>query len=386
MKLSIVIPCYQAEKYISETLASIINSREGFEKDVEIICIDDCSRDNTALILKKFSESNLNIVCKSNRENYGVSKSRNVGIDLSRGDYIWFVDSDDLVSDEAISSILSAIDKSKVDVVVFNANVFTPSNKISFLNDRYRKALTSINRPEGRLSPLYLVTNLWICCINKNIIIQNKIEFDVDKKCFEDWLFLWNYYKHTFSALYLDQKLYNYRHRFGDSLVTKELSNLNVSELFNVCKKSLKDANLDYEANEQFCLIRANDILQFFILTSRLTDKDCKKIVDEYSMFINSINYEMRAFLQSNSDPFCKKIISYTQTKKGRFKLMLKLLVKDTKLAKYVNVYSLMLKEVRKPFITFFNWLRACFNLIVVLIKMLVRTPMVIYKIFRLYI
>lgn len=174
--------------------------------------------------------------------------------------------------------------------------------------------------------------------------------------------------------------LYNYRHRYGDSLVTKELSGLNISTLFDSCRKALKKADLYKGSNEQFCLIRANDILQFFMLNSNLSEKNCRIIVMEYSEFINEINYEMLSFLLVNCDPFPNKIIRYTQSSKGRLKLTFKLLIKGTKLEKYFSRFGLIFNCVRLPFVKFFNWLYCLWQFIILFLKIVIRVPLMITK------
>ena len=87
-KISVIVPVYNAEKYLVQCLNSIINQTF---KDIEIICINDGSTDNSLKILKEFSEkdSRIKII---NQKNSGVSIARNKGIDTASGDYIFFVD------------------------------------------------------------------------------------------------------------------------------------------------------------------------------------------------------------------------------------------------------------------------------------------------------
>ncbi len=89
--ISIIIPVYNVEKYLSKCLDSVINQTY---KNLEIICINDSSQDNSLKILKRYAEidSRIKVIVK---ENEGVSEARNRGLDVSNGEYIMFVDADD---------------------------------------------------------------------------------------------------------------------------------------------------------------------------------------------------------------------------------------------------------------------------------------------------
>ncbi len=106
---SVVIPCYNSELYIERCLDSIKNNN--YEK-VEIIIINDNSKDNTESIIKEYIDTHheLNIIYEKNDINIGAGKSRNKGINLSSGDYITFVDADDTVDYEMFSTLSSIAD------------------------------------------------------------------------------------------------------------------------------------------------------------------------------------------------------------------------------------------------------------------------------------
>ena len=115
--LSIVIPIYNAEKYLEECLESVIN-QEVLSGKYEIICIDDGSTDNSNLILEKYNKQIDNLTV-FHQNNSGVSVARNRGLELAKGTYIWFVDADDFTSKNAIELLLQIIREDSFDRVVF---------------------------------------------------------------------------------------------------------------------------------------------------------------------------------------------------------------------------------------------------------------------------
>ena len=100
--VSIIIPCYNCSNYINETLISVFNQTY---KNIEIICVNDGSTDNTLEILNLYKQENKNLKI-INKKNEGVSVARNYGIDSSLGEYICFCDSDDLLHPEFISKLV----------------------------------------------------------------------------------------------------------------------------------------------------------------------------------------------------------------------------------------------------------------------------------------
>ena len=98
MKFSIIIPVYNVEKYLKKCLTSIV--QQNFN-DYELILVDDGSTDMSGKICDEFEEKYNNIIVM-HISNSGVSNARNKGLEIARGEYIWFVDSDDYVEPEAL--------------------------------------------------------------------------------------------------------------------------------------------------------------------------------------------------------------------------------------------------------------------------------------------
>lgn len=109
--VSVIIPTYNSEKYIEETLNSVLNQTY---REFEIIIIDDCSKDNTFEIVKEYEKKYSNIVCLKQEQNKGVAEARNRGIKKSRGRYIAFLDSDDLWYEKKLEKQLKLMKEKRV--------------------------------------------------------------------------------------------------------------------------------------------------------------------------------------------------------------------------------------------------------------------------------
>ncbi len=116
MKLSIIIPVYKVEQYIEQCLGSILND-ETQGLPFEVIVVNDGTPDGSMAIVDKFASAYANIKIL-NQENQGLSSARNNGLDLTAGEYVWFVDSDDWLSEGAVSEVIEMIaTHSGVDVL-----------------------------------------------------------------------------------------------------------------------------------------------------------------------------------------------------------------------------------------------------------------------------
>lgn len=114
-KVSIIIPIFNVEDYLVECLDSVINQTF---RNMEIICIDDVSTDNSLNILREYALKDSRIIILQNEHNGGLSYTRNVGLEKASGDYVLFVDSDDRIDENLILSVIEKADN--VDMVCFD--------------------------------------------------------------------------------------------------------------------------------------------------------------------------------------------------------------------------------------------------------------------------
>lgn len=117
--VSIIIPVYNAEKYVCDCIESILNQTY---KNIEVLIIDDGSTDGSLNLLLKYEKKDSRVVLV-HKSNSGVSATRNVGLNLVKGDYITFVDSDDWVEPEYIEILTSAAEAYRCDVVACNVSM-----------------------------------------------------------------------------------------------------------------------------------------------------------------------------------------------------------------------------------------------------------------------
>lgn len=120
--ISVIIPSYNKGSFIEETLKSVLNQSH---KNFEIIVVDDGSTDNSLNTIKAMAEANGNVRCfNRTTEPKGASSCRNIGLNHAKGNYILFLDSDDLIGAQCLQNRLEFISKEKCDFAVFNTSTF----------------------------------------------------------------------------------------------------------------------------------------------------------------------------------------------------------------------------------------------------------------------
>ena len=112
-KVSVIIPVYNTERYLRRCLDSVCNQTLS---DIEIICINDCSTDNSLDILKEYADKDKRIKIINFKENKGAAVARNTGIDIVNGEYIGFIDSDDFVDSDFYEKLYNTASENNSDI------------------------------------------------------------------------------------------------------------------------------------------------------------------------------------------------------------------------------------------------------------------------------
>ena len=151
--ISIIIPCYNAEKYIDKCLEKLIN--QDFDKPYEVIIINDGSKDNTLQMLKEYEKKYANIKGIT-QENSGQAVARNKGMDLAKGKYIMFVDIDDFVDTTILSKLYTVAEKEDANLVYCDYYEYYCDNNLilkenNFTDDSKKNSILANFAPWGKL-------------------------------------------------------------------------------------------------------------------------------------------------------------------------------------------------------------------------------------------
>lgn len=175
--LSFIVPVYNVEAYLEECLDSLVAQDISYD-EYEIICIDDGSTDKSGKILDTYAEKYKNIVV-IHKENGGVSSARNYGIDIAKGEYIWFVDSDDFIRENCLHD-LQELFKNGYDLINFGGYAF-----VGGLNEEEKELLKENRLAANKTYWGYTPFRIY----KRRIITENNIYFNHDIKYGEDEIF-----------------------------------------------------------------------------------------------------------------------------------------------------------------------------------------------------
>lgn len=232
--ISVIIPIYNSENLLSKCLDSIINQTLN---NIEIICVDDGSTDNSFKILKEY-ENKDNRVIVITQENSGAGIARNKGIDIAKGKYIAFVDSDDWIKYDALKKLHDNIKNNDSDMVLFNAIEHKPNNqhreRIYFSIDetvdyndftfdyKYNKNLV--------MNKMFVI---WSKLYKTSFLKENNIKFN-NHEVFNDVQFHIKTMLLAKKISYLPEILYNYRRLGQNSLQTSKANTHKGFILFDI--------------------------------------------------------------------------------------------------------------------------------------------------------
>ena len=249
MKFTIIVPAYNSSLYIDRCINSIINQTY---KNIEVIVINDGSIDDT---LEKIKKYNVKII---NLKNSGVSVARNKGLDIATGDYITFIDSDDYIDSDYISSVYDIIKKKDYDIIETSLKFEIKIKNKMYLYKEYNSKETISNNfnKEFFENELRYVIGVFY---KKSII--NSLRFNNNIRCYEDGLF--NLEVKLNSKSYYLYPLYKYHY----------------VQYFNSLSKTISDKHLDYNKVMKMLYDKYNSNIDLFEFVNNIIGNNVLAIV-----------------------------------------------------------------------------------------------------------
>ncbi len=280
--ISIIVPVYNAEKYIERCLISLINQSK---KNIEIILINDGSSDDSEKIIKKFDDSRIKYFKQSNK---GIGKTRNRGIDESHGKYIMFVDSDDYLPINSCEIFWNHAKEELSDLIVSDYYKDSNGNITTIKLDSFK---ASSLHDDGSL---LLKINLGPCnkIYSSKLIKNNNIYFNEDYK-YEDVPFVLECIKYANQISKIDEPLSYYYIHSGSETTTRN------ERIFDI----IKIVDLSREIISDKCLKEYMDVLTVEILVNYTIQQRYQKDKKLRNRFID----ECFSYLKKNIGDYKNK-------------------------------------------------------------------------------
>lgn len=297
MKLSIIIPIYNVEKYIERCLLSCVTQDVQLGVDYEIICVNDGTKDQSAFLAKNIASKYKGITV-IDQENRGLSEARNTGFRNIHGEYVWFVDSDDWIEENCLGRIIRALNNN-IDILQLQYRNVYEGNKITECSNNLFLGIKT-GREVFRLSKWLVPVQF---SIYRSFFLKDNNLFFVPGIYHEDSEF-------TPRALYLAQKVmcdtcvsYNYLRRLSGSITSsfKLKNGIDIIFVNNSLLNFIRQRDISQKDRIYFYRLIGMNMNTLFFGMSSLTDKDAFQnlieVIDnniflfKYMLYSNKLKY-----------------------------------------------------------------------------------------------
>lgn len=288
--VSLIIPIYNAEDYLDNTINSVINQSIGFE-NIELILVDDNSQDKSREIIKKYTKQYENIVPYYSKENHGYPGfGRNIGLKKSTADYIMFMDNDDEIDIDMCKKLYETIKNENADVVCSNYlmidDIGEKKGEVKYINGIENENKTIIKNED-----IILFRNIavWNKIYKKEIILKNNINFE-EKTYADDFIFIIKYFLKSKKLIFL-KNFYGYVWNIRSNSLSHAVKIEHVEKLINSSKYILEILKKEKMEHLSVELFKDNIPYWLFQCSSMNESKnEHERILKEIRNFENEIN------------------------------------------------------------------------------------------------
>ncbi len=297
IKVSVIVPVYNCKAFLVRAIESVINQKD-FNVN-ELILVDDGSTDGSSQICDKYDNlyDNIKVI---HQQNSGVSAARNNGINVAEGEWIFFLDSDDYLLEDAFDKMLS---QGNADIICARHNSNT-SEQTDFLKC-IESGVYEIADIKDKLIPMLSSSNqffftCWAKLFRRSIVVDNSVLFPVGRKYAEDMVFVYTYLRCCSSVSFVSDEVYYYFVNENNATsVVPEGFDIQ-SFVFNWQSDYFKEIDCDYENVY-------NQLVSVFLYKSFLSLKTAAtymKMVDSVKYINRILNDEQFCFLYTTSEEY----------------------------------------------------------------------------------
>lgn len=294
MKVSIIMPVYNAAQTIQDSLESIQSQSY---RDFEVVFIDDCCTDDTPAILTSFQESS-GIPCRIVRQekNGGVAAARNRGLEEAQGDFLAFVDADDRIEPMALERAVTAIQKD-TDIVGWDWTLGFEKNGRYMRQADYKTPLDALRNLTGGT----MRWNLWLFLIRRDLVVKHGLRFIDGANMGEDMMFMLKAFSHARGVMQIHEPLYRYN-AVNSTSISRQFSEIRRKEIETNIREAEKTLQDSVYARE---LGHAMEYLKLYLKLPLLISADRSNYDTWYSWFPESNAFAM----QNKALPFRTQLL-----------------------------------------------------------------------------
>ena len=295
-KVSVIIPVYNAEKFLPKSLDSVINQTY---KNLEIICINDGSEDSSSEIIQSYKKNDNRIKAIEHENNKGLSGARNTGINAASGDYIYFLDSDDYIDSDYIEKMVQNISTTDSDIVM-NRNVVTVDENNNIIDNTLQgqkkfKDDSYINIKEQTHD---VFCSVWSKIYNRKFLLENNLIFP-EGYIYEDMYYHYITFVYAKKVYFFKGSKYYYRRR-----------NYTISQKMNKdSDKIIKVFELIYDFYREHNLLNTGIKIYYTMPNFNIQNEETYNAFKTY--FKKTGEYILSNYLYNDMDKFfCSNIMN----------------------------------------------------------------------------
>ena len=340
-KVSIVVPVYNCEKYLQECLDSIVNQTF---KDIEIICVNDSSTDNSLQILEEYAKKDDRIkIVTQPGSNAGMA--RNTGLEIARGDYIQFLDADDYFDLSMLSKLYDKITSTDSDVAFCIYSKFDNATKKNIWVSNPKKSFKHYDTPfsikdyPDNFFQIGSDPNIWTRLFKRSFIIENGIRFSSTSST-NDLFFVYTALALAKKIIFYNEILVYYRTNLADSITSKNSmdSFRDIIIVYDELYHFLNERNIFQLLKKSFCM-RFEDSFRYRLkMLPRNKLKDALSFIEENKNLFsgeileNDVLPNVRLFVKSKTGKFrifyqlkriCEKLNRSSQKDLGKISVII---------------------------------------------------------------
>ena len=294
IKLSFILPCYNVAPYVGRCIESI-EHQDLPREEYEVICVDDCSKDNTADVIRKYQKqySNIRLIC--HEVNKTAGGARNTGVDAAQGEYLGCVDPDDAIVENVLENLTKEIERLKVDILFFNYNYINEEGGAHVVLQFNRKYEILSGQDffltYSKKKHLAEVTSIWHEVFLASYLKNNHIRYP-EIKSSQDVVFVWHAFIKAQRVTAISNVAYNHHRRSSSTTGSRgKYKAINVISAPLLYVSKLMELNANTEMKQVYhedllfaCKVSMNDdsrkVLMMSLNEQRIFYKELQKYKD----------------------------------------------------------------------------------------------------------
>jgi len=304
-KVSVIMPVYNAGRYLEESINCVLNQTL---KEIELICVDDGSQDNSLDILQRVADEDNRMHFYRQNHN-GGGAARNFALKKATGKYLYFMDADDLIKQDALRELYDKIEESEVDFVICRTIVYDSDN------DEY------LNKPYFDMEPIYRIvgdevfhyndvgSNLfdfsvtpWAKMFNREFALSTGARFG-EGLIFHDHFFFWEILFNSRKIIFYNKELCIYRIHSKSSTESKDSRFLNIFDVYKgVIEIFMKYHVFNKYERRLYNVIIHSAIRRYFMIQNEYQSDFFYRMKNEFAAMKSDVNYEKLPKLLNSSN------------------------------------------------------------------------------------